>query len=77
MTQAARRQLSTRPLVNSTSTGHNPLGALIARVPGPTRKPHIEIVGVVADFSYRGLREESEQAYFRCLGPTTTVAIFT
>ena len=31
---------------------------------GPDAKPNIEIVGVVADFSYRGLREESEQAYF-------------
>jgi ABC-type antimicrobial peptide transport system permease subunit len=27
-------------------------------------KPDTQIVGVVADFSYRGLREESEQAFF-------------
>jgi predicted permease len=29
--------------------------------------PTIEIVGVVADFSYRGIREHSEQAYFPLL----------
>jgi predicted permease len=44
--------------------GRNPLGARIAEGSGPDTKPNIEIVGVVADFSYRGLREESEQAYF-------------
>ena len=31
---------------------------------GPDAKPDIEIVGVMSDFSYRELREESEQAYF-------------
>ena len=44
--------------------GRNPLGARIAQGSGPDVKPDIEVVGVVADFSYRGLREESEQAYF-------------
>src|SRR5262249_23566102 len=34
---------------------------------GPDVRPNIEIVGVVADFSYRGLREEAEQAYFPLL----------
>ncbi len=29
-----------------------------------TRSPRSEIVGVMSDFSYRGLREESEQAFF-------------
>jgi predicted permease len=42
----------------------NPLGALVAIGGGPDVKPDIEIVGVVATFSYRGIREESEQAYF-------------
>lgn len=42
----------------------NPLGTRIAPGSGPDVTPNIEIVGVVADFSYRGLREESEQAYF-------------
>jgi predicted permease len=44
--------------------GRNPLGARICQGAGPDAVPNIEIVGVVADFSYRGLREESEQAYF-------------
>ncbi len=44
--------------------GRNPLGVRICQGSGPDANPNIEIVGVVADFSYRGLREESEQAYF-------------
>jgi predicted permease len=44
--------------------GRNPLGTLICQGAGPDAQPKIEVVGVVADFSYRGLREESEQAYF-------------
>jgi predicted lysophospholipase L1 biosynthesis ABC-type transport system permease subunit len=44
--------------------GRSPLGARIAQHSGPDVQPNIEIVGVVADFSYRGLRENSEQAYF-------------
>lgn len=44
--------------------GRSPLGARICQGAGPDAKPDIEIIGVVADFSYRGLREESEQAYF-------------
>jgi predicted permease len=45
----------------------NPLGALICQGSGPDAQPTIEIVGIVGDFSYRGLREESEQAYFPLL----------
>ena len=44
--------------------GRNPLGVRICEGSGPDAKPNIEIVGVVSNFSYRGLREESEQAYF-------------
>jgi predicted permease len=44
--------------------GRNPLGALICEGSGPDATPNSEIVGVVATFSYRGLRQESEQAYF-------------
>jgi predicted permease len=44
--------------------GLNPLGARIAEGSGPAVKPDIVIVGVCADFSYRGIREESEQAFF-------------
>ena len=44
--------------------GRSPLGARICEGSGPDAKPNVEIVGVAADFSYRGLREESEQAFF-------------
>jgi predicted permease len=44
--------------------GRNPLGVQICEGSGPDAKPNIEIVGVMSNFSYRGLREESEQAYF-------------
>jgi predicted permease len=44
--------------------GRSPLGARIGQGDGPDVQPNIEIVGVVADFSYRDLREDSEQAYF-------------
>jgi predicted permease len=44
--------------------GRDPLGARICQGSGPDAKPNVEVVGVVTDFSYRGLREESEQAYF-------------
>jgi predicted permease len=47
--------------------GRSPLGYRICQGSGPDAKPDIEIIGVVADFSYRGLREESEQAYFPIL----------
>ena len=44
--------------------GRNPLGVLICQGAGPDAKPNIEIVGEVANFSYRGIREDSEQAFF-------------
>jgi predicted permease len=44
--------------------GRNPLGARIGQGSGPDVKPDIEIVGVVSDISYRGFREDPEQAYF-------------
>ena len=46
----------------------NPLGALICEGSGPDAKPDTEIIGVVADISYRGIREQSEQAYFPLKG---------
>ncbi|MBV9157736.1 MAG: FtsX-like permease family protein, partial [Acidobacteriaceae bacterium] len=45
-------------------TGVNPIGVRIGEGSGPDVKPAIVIVGVVADFSYRNLREDSEQAFF-------------
>jgi predicted permease len=44
--------------------GRNPLGVRICRGTGPNAKPTMEIVGVMSDFSYRGLRDNTEQAYF-------------
>ncbi|HZQ54011.1 MAG TPA: FtsX-like permease family protein [Bryobacteraceae bacterium] len=44
--------------------GRNPLGARICQGSGPDAKPNTEIIGVVSNFSYRGIREQSEQAYF-------------
>jgi predicted permease len=45
-------------------TGRDPLGVRIGAGSGPDVKPGIPIVGVVTNFNYRGLREESEQAFF-------------
>lgn len=44
--------------------GRNPLGVRICQGSGPDARPNIEIVGVVSNFSYRGIREDSEQAFF-------------
>ncbi|MCX6591936.1 MAG: ABC transporter permease [Acidobacteria bacterium] len=45
----------------------SPIGALLGFGREPGVKPDIEIVGVVADSSYRALREESDQAFFPIL----------
>jgi predicted permease len=42
----------------------SPIGHRVGFGTGPDSKTDVEIVGVVADFSYRGIREETEQAYF-------------
>jgi len=44
--------------------GRNPLGVLIARGGSSTVVPDSVIVGVVADMSYRGLRDHTEQVFF-------------
>jgi predicted permease len=44
--------------------GRSPLGVRIAVGTGPDVNPQAEIIGVVADISYRGVREEWEQAFF-------------
>jgi predicted permease len=43
--------------------GRNPVGLRTGIGSGPDVKTGIEIVGVMSDFSYRGLRDESEQAF--------------
>jgi predicted permease len=45
-------------------TGRSALGVRICTGAGPDARPNTEIVGVVSNFSYRGIREESEQAFF-------------
>ncbi|HYO80966.1 MAG TPA: ABC transporter permease, partial [Bryobacteraceae bacterium] len=50
----------------------SPLGARIGIGNGPDAQPNIEIVGVVADFSYRDLRGDSEQAFFPILEGAAT-----
>ena len=44
--------------------GRSPIGARIAHGSGVDVTPDIEIVGVAANITYRGVREEWEQAYF-------------
>jgi predicted permease len=56
--------------------GRNPLGLLICEGAGPDAKPNIQIVGVMSNFSYRGLREESAQAYFPYLEGNDATATF-
>ncbi len=56
--------------------GRSPLGARICLGEGPGRKPDIEIVGVVANFNYSGLRDESEQAYFPIFAGRPTAGHF-
>jgi putative ABC transport system permease protein len=44
--------------------GRDPLGIYIGEGSGPDVKPDVVIVGVCASFNYRGLRDNSEQAFF-------------
>jgi len=46
------------------TTSRDPLGVPIAVGSGPDVKPDIVIVGVCASFNYRGLRDDSEKAFF-------------
>jgi predicted permease len=56
--------------------GRNPLGVRICEGTAPNAKPNIQIVGVMSDFSYRGLREDSPQAYFPYLESNSDAATF-
>jgi predicted permease len=58
-------------------TDRDPLGVLIARGGGGGDvKPDSPIVGVVADMSYRGLRDHSEQVFFPLFEHDDTGATF-
>jgi len=56
--------------------GRDPLGVRIARGGLPDVNPNSPIVGVVADMSYRGLRDESEQVFFPLFEHDDTGATF-
>ena len=56
--------------------GRDPLGVLIARGGGSDVKPNSPIVGVVADMSYRGVRDHSEQVFFPLFEHDDTGATF-
>jgi predicted permease len=49
--------------------GRNPLGARLGMGINPDTRTDIEVVGVVANISYRAVREESEQAYVPLIKP--------
>jgi predicted permease len=59
-----RSAIVNQALVNRYFAGRSPLGARIGSGTLPTTKTDIEIVGVVGDISYRGLREQSEEVWF-------------
>jgi len=44
--------------------GLDPLGVRVGTGAGPDVKPDSEIVGVISNFAYRNVREDSEQVYF-------------
>ena len=56
--------------------GRDPLGVPIARGGLPDVKPDSPIVGVVADMSYRSLRDDSEQVFFPLFEHDDTGATF-
>jgi hypothetical protein len=71
-----RTAIVNEAFVNRYLGGRNPLGVRITQGSGPDAKPDTEIVGVVTDFNYRGLREQSEQAYFPLIGGSAEGAHF-
>ncbi len=56
--------------------GRDPLGVLIARGGASNVQPNSRIVGVVADMSYRGVRDNSEQVFFPLFEHDDTAATF-
>jgi predicted permease len=71
-----RSAIVTESFVKRYLAGRNPLGLRICEGTGPNAKPNIQIVGVMSDFSYRGLREDSPQAYFPYLESNSEGATF-
>jgi len=56
--------------------GRSPLGAHVGLGSGPDAKAAVEIVGVASNISYRGVREEREQAYFPLVSCATSGGTF-
>ena len=56
--------------------GRSPLGARVGLGSGPDVNPAVEIIGVASNISYRGVREESEQAYFPLVSCATSGGTF-
>ena len=56
--------------------GQSPLGAHIGLGTGPNVNAAVEVVGVVSNISYRGVREEWEQAYFPLVSCASTGSNF-
>jgi len=56
--------------------GRSPLGAHVGLGSGPDVNAAVEIVGVASNISYRGVREESEQAYFPLVSCATSGGTF-
>jgi predicted permease len=67
--QTARVAIVNEAFVKRYLGGRNPIGMHIGPGTGPTAKPEYEVIGVVANISYRGVREDWEQAYFPVIGP--------
>ena len=61
---AVRSVIVNEAFVKRYLAGRDPLGIPIGEGSGPDVKPDIVIVGVCGDFNYRGLRDDSEQAFF-------------
>ena len=76
MTQGYRTAIVNEAFAKRYLEGRNPLGVRIGEGSGPDARPDIEVIGVVADFSYRGIREESEQAYFPIFEKATAEVVF-
>lgn len=73
---APRVAIVNQAFVKRYLSDRDPLGVLIARGGGSNVKPDSRIVGVVADMSYRGLRDHSEQVFFPLFEHDDTGATF-
>jgi len=72
----SRSAIVNEAFVHRYLAGVDPIGIRIGEGSGPEVRPSIVIVGVCADFSYRGIREESEQAFFPMFQDDDTGATF-